>query len=216
MGSAHRILIPMLVVPTLTRHDLLARMLGTVDCPVAHLVVIDNSGKGFAVPDGPWDQATVLPMPCNFGVAASWNIAVRMGHLNDWVMVVSDDVTFPAGALAGFAEVSAEDRLVVSATWPHWCAFTLGMRVVQTVGLFDEGFYPAYYEDTEFERRIARHGVALTHGPSVLHRNASTLNTPGSEFPQRNTKSLAANKQLWLDDRTHGFDPFRWREQSWQ
>ena len=87
-------MIPLLVVPTLTRHDLLGRMLDTVDSPVGRLVVIDNSGKGVELPDGPWDDATVLRMPCNFGVAASWNLAARMGHRDDWVMIVSDDVLF--------------------------------------------------------------------------------------------------------------------------
>jgi hypothetical protein len=33
-------MIPMLVVPTLTRHDLLDRMLRSVDHPVGHLVVV--------------------------------------------------------------------------------------------------------------------------------------------------------------------------------
>jgi hypothetical protein len=208
-------MIPLLVVPTLTRHDLLARMLDTVDCRVGHLVVIDNSGRGVGVPDGPWDQATVLPMPCNFGVAASWNLAIRMGHRHDWVMVASDDVLFPAGALGRFAEVSAEGRLVVSATWPHWCAFTVGMRVVQTVGLFDEGYYPAYYEDTEYERRMGSHGMTLTDGPAVLHDNASTLNTPNAGFHGCNKSSHAANAALYASQVQHGFDPYRWRTQAW-
>jgi GT2 family glycosyltransferase len=206
----------MLVVPTLTRHDLLARMLDTVDFPVGHLVVIDNSGNGFEVPDGPWDQATVLRMPANLGVAASWNLGMKLAFREPWVMILGDDIVWPAGAMARFAEMSSEDTMLVSATWPHWCAFTIGMRVVQKVGLLDEGFYPAYFEDIEYMRRLERSGVPLVHGPEVLHDNASTLNTPGSDFPQRNTKSWAANKQLWLDDRMHGFDPFRWREHSWQ
>jgi hypothetical protein len=208
-------MIPMLVVPTLTRHDLLRRMLDTVDCPVGHLVVIDNSGQGFELPDGPWDRATVLPMPCNFGVAASWNLAVRMGHRHEWVMVASDDVMFPAGALAGFAEASGEDRLVVSTTWPHWCAFTIGMRVVQTVGLFDEGYYPAYFEDTDYERRMGRAGVLRQNGPAVHHDNASTLNTPSEGFAHKNGKSYRENSVLYASDRHHGFDPFRWRAQAW-
>ena len=208
-------MIPILVVPTLTRHDLLTRMLGTVDCRVGHLVVIDNSGTGFDMPDGPWEQATVLPMPCNFGVAASWNLAIRMGHREPWVMVASDDVMFPAGALAGFAEASAEDRLVVSATWPHWCAFTIGMRVAQTVGLFDEGYYPAYFEDTEYQQRMGGHGLALTHGPAVGHDNASTLNTPGRGFGGRNNASHKSNGALYASGKQHGFDPYRWRAQSW-
>jgi hypothetical protein len=208
-------MIPMLVVPTLTRRDLLVRMLGTVDCPVGHLVVIDNSGQGLEVPDGPWGVATVLRMPCNFGVAGSWNLAVRMGHRDGWVMIASDDVTFPAGALAGFADVSAEDRLVVSGTWPHWCAFTLGMRVVQKVGLFDEGYFPAYFEDTEYERRMGQHGMTLTHGPPVGHDNASTLNTPRRNFVAKNRATYRSNAALYASGEQHGFDPYRWREQAW-
>ena len=208
-------MIPMLVVPTLTRHDLLTRMLGTVDYPVGHLVVIDNSGNGFKVPDGPWEQQTVLRMPCNFGVAASWNLAIRMGHRHDWVMVASDDVTFPAGALAEFADRSESSRLLVSSTWPHWCAFSIGMGIVEMVGLFDEGYYPAYFEDTEYERRMAGMGMHLEHGPAVGHENASTLNTPGKGFGHQNNASYKSNGALYASGKHHGFDPYRWRAQSW-
>jgi GT2 family glycosyltransferase len=208
-------MISMLVVPTLTRHDLLYRMLASVDVPVGHLVVIDNSGRGVVERSGPWEKMTVLRMPVNFGVAASWNLAVKMGHRHDWVMVASDDTVFPTGALAGFAGQSGEDRLVVSATWPHWCAFTIGMGVVRTVGLFDEGYYPAYYEDTEYERRMAGLNMPVEMGPEVHHDNSSTLRTPGSRFPTANVKSHKANKDLYGSGRHHGFDPYRWREQSW-
>jgi GT2 family glycosyltransferase len=205
--------IPMLVVPTLTRHDLLKRMLGSVDSPVGHLVVVENSGRGFVLPDGPWEQGTVLRMPSNLGVAASWNLAIKMAHKWPWVMVASDDMWWPAGTLAKFAEKSGEDRLVVSATWPHWCAFTIGMRVVEKVGLFDEGYYPAYFEDTEYERRLKEHGVERLMGPTVHHDNSSTLSTPGANFVRR--QSLAANERLFKSGKHHGFDPYRWRAQTW-
>jgi GT2 family glycosyltransferase len=208
-------MIPMLVVPTLTRHDLLTRMLESIDAPIGRLVVIDNSGRGVQVADGPWDAVTVLPMPVNFGVAASWNLAVKMAHRHPWVMIASDDVVWPAGALAGFEVQSAENTLVLSETWPHWCAFTLGMRVVSDLGLFDEGYYPAYYEDTEFERRMDRAGMRPVIGPKVFHDNASTLNTPHSPFSQTNGVSLAANKALFHSDVRRGFDPFFWRAQAW-
>jgi GT2 family glycosyltransferase len=205
--------IPMLVVPTLTRHDLLKRMLGSVDSPVGHLVVIDNSGRGIVGGTGPWERMTVLPMPSNLGVAASWNLAVKMAHKEPWVLIASDDMWWPAGALAKFAKQSAEDRLVVSETWPHWCAFTLGMRVVQKAGLFDEGYYPAYFEDTEYERRLKNHGIKRVIGPTVHHDNSSTLATPGANFVRR--QSLAGNERLFKSGKHHGFDPYRWREQSW-
>ena len=208
-------MIPMLVVPTLTRHDLLDRMLRSVDCLVGQLVVIDNSGRGVAVPDGPWEDATVLRMPSNLGVAGSWNLAVRMAHRHPYVTVCSDDMWWPSGALAGLAEVASAETLVVSATWPHWQAFALGMGIVRAVGLFDEGYYPAYFEDTDYERRMLRAGLKWQHGPATNHDNASTLNTPELGFGNRNGHSFEQNKALFEQDRQCGFDPYRWRDQAW-
>jgi len=208
-------MIPMLVVPTLTRHDLLDRMLRSVDHPVGHLVVIDNSGRGIVGGTGPWERMTVLPMPTNLGVAASWNLAIRLAYREPWVFICSDDMWFPAGTLSQFASGSSEDSLIVSETWPHWCAFTIGMRVVQKVGLFDEGYFPAYFEDTDYERRADRAGVLRQNGPAVHHDNASTLNTPAAGFSQTNGKSYRENSALYASNRHHGFDPYRWRAQAW-
>ena len=208
-------MIPMLVVPTLTRHDLLAGMLASVDCRVGHLVVIDNSGRGIVGVEGPWERMTVLPMPVNFGVAASWNLAIRMAHREPWVLVCSDDMWWPVNALHEFEALSSEDGLVLSQTWPHWCGFSIGMRVVQKVGLFDEGYYPAYFEDNDYARRAGRAGVQISYGPEVGHRNSSTLNTPGRTFAGSNSASFQANRRLFEQDRHHGFDPYRWRAQAW-
>jgi GT2 family glycosyltransferase len=206
-------MIPMMVVPTLTRHDLLDRMLRSVDHPVGHLVVIDNSGRGIVGGSGPWERMTVLPMPSNLGVAASWNLAIRMAHREPYVLVCSDDMWWPDGALERFAEMSGQDRVVVSSTWPHWCAFSLGMETVSRVGLFDEGYYPAYYEDTEYERRMGKKGVERLMGPSVNHDNSSTLSTPGVKWSR--DRSLRANERLFQSGEHGGFDPLRWREQAW-
>jgi GT2 family glycosyltransferase len=205
----------MLVVPTLTRHDLLDRMLRSVDYPVGHLVVIDNSGRGVDVPDGPWDDVTVLAMPTNLGVAGSWNLAVRLAHREPYVVICSDDMWWPAGSLQELYRVASEETLVLSATWPHFQAFALGMRVVRDVGLFDEGYYPAYFEDTDYQRRMRRAGLQCHFGPETLHSNASTLNTPDAGFGNRNGHSYEQNKALFEQDRHHGFDPFRWRAQAW-
>lgn len=208
-------MIPLLVVPTLTRHDLLGRMLRSVDANVERLVVIDNSGRGVDIPDGPWEQADVFSMPSNLGVAASWNLAIKMGFRHPWVMICSDDMIWPEESMRIMAEASSEDRLVVSSTWPHWCAFTIGMGVVEKAGLFDEGYYPAYFEDTEYERRISQCGIGLTIGPAVAHDNASTLNTPSAGFRSKNGVSFTANQQLYQSQQPGGFSPSRWRNQGW-
>jgi hypothetical protein len=208
-------MIPMMVVPTLTRHDLLDRMLRSVDEHVGHLVIIDNSGRGIVGGSGPWDRMTVLPMPSNLGVAASWNLAVRLAHREPYVLICSDDMWWPEGALRDFANVASEDRLVLSANFPYWQAFALGMRVVQTVGLFDEGYYPAYFEDKDYERRLAAVELEPTFGPSTEHDNSSTLNTPGADFRARNDRSWEAGRLLFDSNVAGRFDPYRWRANSW-
>ncbi|HEY7821841.1 MAG TPA: hypothetical protein VIG24_03350, partial [Acidimicrobiia bacterium] len=86
---------------------------------------------------------------------------------------------------------------------------------VSRVGLFDEGYYPAYFEDTEYERRVERSGLSPMLSAEVVHHNASTLNTPRAGFGVKNARSHAANKALFQSDRQHGFDPYRWRELGW-
>ena len=208
-------MIPMLVVPTLTRHDLLDRMLRSVDHPVGHLVVIDNSGRGIVGGSGPWERMTVLPMPVNLGVAASWNLAVRVAHREPYVLVCSDDMWWPSGVLGEVSRIASEETLVLSGNFPHWQAFALGMGVVARVGLFDEGFFPAYFEDKDYERRMSAVGVEPVFGPSTEHENSSTLKTPGAEFGRMNGRSWDANRVLFESGRPGGFDPFRWRALSW-
>jgi len=208
-------MIPMMVVPTLTRHDLLDRMLRSVDYPVGHLVVIDNSGRGIVGGSGPWERMTVLPMPSNLGVAASWNLGVRLAHREPWVLICSDDMWWPQGCLQTLVGVASEETLVLSSTWPHWCAFTLGMGVAHKVGLFDEGYYPAYFEDLEYVRRMGHHGLEPVMGPEVFHDNSSTLKTANSGFRERNGRSWEANRHLFESQRPGGFDPYRWRALGW-
>jgi len=104
---------------------------------------------------------------------------------------------------------------VLSETWPHWCAFTIGMRVVSKVGLFDEGYYPAYFEDKDYERRCNNLGVVVGRGPQVQHDNSSTLHTPNRDFAAVNKRSYHKNQELFDKDGHGGFDPFRWRQQAW-
>jgi len=205
--------VPWMVVPTLTRHDLLGRMLASVDVRIGTLVVVDNSGTLDDAGTDLADDFRVLRMPTNLGVAASWNLALRLAYRAPWVLIASDDVTFPAGALEAFAELSGEDRLVLSSAWPHWCAFTIGAGIVHRVGVFEEGYFPAYFEDTDYERRLHRAGLEVTIGPHVGHQNSSTLRS--GDFAAANDRSFAANQALFEADRPHGFDPYRWRALAW-
>lgn len=203
-------MIPAAIVPTLTRHDLLERMLGSWDCATRHLLVIDNSSRGVTVPDGPWERVTVLTMPSNIGVAASWNLGIRCFPEVAWWMFCSDDVVWPAGSLARLASLSGQEWVTLCGA--SWAAFTVGAKVVDRVGLFDERYFPAYFEDNDFRWRCDRSGVEVRHEDvGREHEPARTLNTPGARFDR--SLSLAANRALFDRKRAEGDTGWGWERE---
>lgn len=210
-----RSVIPLLGVPTLTRHDLLLRMLRSVDVIVERLLIVDNSGEGFDVPDGPWQNVTVLRMPINFGVAASWNLAIKSGFDLPWVMIASDDCYFESGDLARFATAARPDAIMTASNFPRWHTFAFGLDVAEKVGLFDERFYPAYFEDSDMTRRCEQANVSIEpSGVRVPHDNSSTLKSRAS-FSSANTHTFISNRELHESRSPGHWLPSRWRNNRW-
>jgi GT2 family glycosyltransferase len=162
-------MLPNLIVPVLTRYDLLQRMLDSIDIPVKHLLIVDN-GAGDNPDDLPVNtlqlsdvitEVTYLPMPANLGVAGSWNLGIQSFPFDDRWFIVSDDVVFHPGAMQSWLDQSHTGQVTISAEWPHWQFFTVGEDVVNTVGLFDSNFFPANFEDDDYRWRCEHFGVPI-------------------------------------------------------
>lgn len=115
---------------------------------LAHVVVLDNTTH-------------------NLGVAASWNVGVRAMYAQDaeWLVILSAAMRFgDAGGLDFLAHLEAQtgDEWAIEAgpcpTDPTygfgWHCIAFPRRTFDRVGLFDENFWPAYYEDLDFGHRI--------------------------------------------------------------
>jgi GT2 family glycosyltransferase len=73
----------------------------------------------------------------------------------------------------------------------------LGSQVVQQVGLFHEGYHPAYFEDNDYEVRAQRKGVDIVRSAAAInHRNSSTLQS-NAKFQMRNQATFDANRRLF-------------------
>jgi len=203
--------IPVMIVPILARPELLDRMLETIDYPVEHLVIIDNGHCVRSVTAPNVWNVHIVTMPSNLGVAGSWNLGIKSMPAAPWWLVSNFDVEYPPGALEKLAAAAACDTLALSGGTPPWCAFTIGADVVQTVGLFDEAFYPAYYEDTDYERRMSHHGLTVTHtGVEVRHTNSSTL--AASNYAEKNNKTFHNNRRHYETKAAVGdFSPGGWQ-----
>jgi GT2 family glycosyltransferase len=201
-----------MIVPVLTRYDLLDRMIGSINYAVKDLVIIDNGAKQSEW-SPTWNQWIAkihhIKLPSNLGVPGSWNLGIKVLPNPDWWLITNFDVEWGGDALKIFQEISRKDKLVLSNGAPAWCAFTLGWEVVEKVGLFDESFVPAYFEDNDYERRCEYHGIEIVNSfIPVAHDNSSTLK---AGFQQDNDLSFSANAEYMNHKiQTKDFSEGRW------
>jgi GT2 family glycosyltransferase len=214
-----------LIIPVLNRYDLLQRCLMSIDFPVKHLLIIDNGSANnpidteVAISD--WvESTTYLPMPANLGVAASWNLGIKSFPHDDVWFFASNDVEFGPGALQELSE-ARRDEITLSKGFPFWQVFALGYEAVSKVGLFDEGFYPAYFEDNDYQRRAIRARVNIRKLDIMVdHDNSSTIRS-SSLYTERNDATFRTNqiyfgeKELNDDYGSGSWSVERRRQNSW-
>lgn len=192
-------MLPNLIVPVLNRYDLLNRMLDSVDYPIGHLLVIDNGGWLEEIADFQhFTKVTILNMPSNLGVGASWNLGVKLlPHHNRWFFA-SNDMVYKPGALEKLSEART-DEITLSDMFPHWHTFCLGEEAVNAVGLFDEALYPAYFEDNDYMRRADYCGINVRRmSIPTEHDNSSTIRSD-PEYSAKNDQSFRRNSAYFHD-----------------
>ena len=175
-------MIPVLGVPVLNRADLAARMVRSIDHPVAELVVIVNGPEDEIVPpiaeaaEANGNVRSVLwSRPgFNLGCGASWNFIIRSRPAGPWWLIVNADLEFGPNDLA-----RAHHHMTYTggfATLFEYGAFCLDKGVVDAVGWFDENFHPMYFEDRDYERRLELAGIpTVALEAACRHDNSSTI-----------------------------------------
>ena len=203
-----------LIVPVLNRFDLLKRMLESIDVN-ATVFVINNSGA--IQDDFEYDNPSIyvhwIELPSNLGVASSWNLGIKMLPFESRWYITSADCVFAPGDLE-LLQTAKRDALTLCDKFPHYQTFAIGDEVVNKVGLFDEGLHPIYFEDNDYERRIAYAGLRVDRLPLQLgHDNSSTINSD-ARLSLRNEVTFRNNQKYFQDKVNSGrFDEGRWQLQ---
>jgi GT2 family glycosyltransferase len=135
-----------------------------------------------------------IQVPHGLGLVGAWNLIVKTTPLAPYWVLVNDDAWFEPGALAKIAEQADPNALSFPDIVPDWSCIVLGERVVDKVGLYDERFYPLYFDDNDYERRIDKKGIEIKRiQAKVHHDNSSTIK---SGFESQNSVSYRANQAL--------------------
>jgi GT2 family glycosyltransferase len=189
-------MIPVIGFATVNRFDLADRLVKSIDYPVEHLVVIDNSGTGtYQPPENDFiGRVWVLPIPFGLGLTGAWNLIVKATPYAPYWVLVNDDAWFEPGSLQIIAEQADPATISFPNIIPHWSCAVFGEQVVSKVGLYDERFYPLYFDDNDMERRIRHAGFEPNWiDAKVNHDNSSTLN---SGFQDANGRTYEKNQRL--------------------
>ena len=200
--------IPTLIIPVLNRFDLLEKALVSIDYPVDNILIIDNSNSYKN------DKVNVLNMPSNMGVAGSWNLGIKCyPHSPYWVFMGSDVEWLP-NTLQKISVLSSPERFLI--TNYGFNAFSLGASFVKDVGLFDENYYPAYYEDEDYENRARYmglgHRILYPDIPVKIYDSCTTAKSGG--YLDKKNKTDISNKKYY--DTKFAKDPlecYNWKLQ---
>lgn len=103
----------------------------------------------------------------NRGVAASWNIAFTEASrlAIGYVAIISQSTILTGGTahLADLVDKYADERGLL--TDFAWRCIVLSTALWNEVGPFDERFWPAYYEDNDYVRRLELAGLHTPANP---------------------------------------------------
>lgn len=207
--------------PTLSRFDLAQELIDSIDHPVNHLVIVDNSGTQTFEPlvNEMVGQLWIIRVPFGLGLQAAWNLIIKSTPYASRWLLVNDDCKFEPGALAKIDSQARTDAITFTDCSPVWSAFVLGEEVVKKVGLFDESFYPLYYCDNDYERRADNLQIPKVNLDAKVHHVNSASKYDGNT--QRNDYTFQRNGARLREKTEHGdFTDHGWslevrRDQRW-
>jgi len=142
-------------IPTINRADLLNEALAIYDkCwPTLKIFILDNGNQVIHTKN---ENQIVIKSDSNIGVAASWNFLSEIAFSEGFMrcLILNDDIILDIdeNELHRALNKYADHSIVVQNG--NWCSFILPKVVFDTIGPFDEHFYPAYYEDNDYMYRI--------------------------------------------------------------
>lgn len=177
-------------IPTINQAPLLNEFLDLYnrDFPDTLLIIIDNGKQSIqrkinqSIEINNPESSGVLFVThntTNIGVAASWNLICKKifdsGHTH--AIIPNDDVYWGHNAERMNYLLSTYPRDFYKTSHDNWCFFVISKTTYQKVGPFNEAFFPAYFEDRDYFRRMKLAGCSVFESvwfdPQIMHESQS-------------------------------------------
>lgn len=159
LGCGVNALMRSLWVLPATNQQLVTSCLSSFKVDPQNLIVVDNSKTGLTLPVTPGQY---VRRGFNIGVAPAWNIAVSrvLNDEADMVVLLSQSITFgPSGGLDFVSHFDDPAAKWGVESYFAWHLIGIKRESFLRIGVFDEQFYPAYYEDSDWLKRARLDGI---------------------------------------------------------
>lgn len=172
--------IPVIGITVLNRADLLTRLVKSFDYPVEKLVIVNNGtdvGVSEAIANMKFPMR-VSNHPENIGWSASCNEIIRECPA-PYHVILNSDVAFLPGQLHWLDQQSCAhlDKPAIVMGIEGMSAFSINERCVEAIGTFDENFWPCWFSDWDYNRRVFLGGATLVEAldfKPIHDKNSST------------------------------------------
>lgn len=199
-----------LAVPCLRRYDLLQKLCESAERgtrkPDSYFIVDNGGNLPGKLASGEVHlppTALVASQTKPRGVAGAWNLALRENK-GAHVIISNDDVELHASTVEalvrGAEETDAEFIATAFNPGAMFCVFLIKHSLIERIGAFDERFYPAYFEDNDYHRRMKLAGVQelQVDGASYDHVGSATLKVLSAQEIQQHNKDFERNRKLYI------------------
>jgi GT2 family glycosyltransferase len=151
------------------------------------------------------------PLGRNAGVARSWNngLLEAADYGCDAIFLVNDDIVFSEGDI--------DKMLALKESKDAWAVFCSGLNVgndewlddhglacalmtaqgIESVGMFDENFFPAYNEDIDYARRAGLAGLHTVTAETEVRHIGSAAIKASPALRQQNHTTHGKNDEYW-------------------
>lgn len=194
-----------LAVPCFKRHDLLAKLIQSAERGSRkpdRYVIIDTGGWSKTTQHGWPDNTDVLDLGGNVGLPVVWNRV--MERYPDWVIFSNDDVEVGERLVENMARVADNDPaefLFPLDAGAMFCVCLVKHSCWTKVGPFDEKFWPGYFEDNDYHRRMKLKGIAerFVLGADYYHHVSATLSTLSGKEREEHDRCFERNRDYYRD-----------------
>jgi len=186
-------------IPTLNRADLLVpSVLKYIeDFKDVEIHIIDNGNQDLKKLEG-YKNVYVHTQLKNLGVAGSWNLLCDLIYSNyDNVLLVNDDVYLGYNKYLVNEVIDSYPPSLIQSHL-NFSVFLLHRMLYKYIGRFDDDFYPAYYEDSDYLYRMKLEGVKQEVDIRLNPKDARVSQTY-EKAPEFVNDSMKYNRQKYID-----------------